>query len=182
MKKTFILLTTFSLVILLTSFLTQESLDNQDKTQKIGNKVGNKAPEIELYTSDNKLVTLSSLRGKMVLVEFWASWCSGCRVVNKQLRPVYNKYHNQKFSNATGFYILSISLDTDRKRWINAIEADSIQYTINVCDLNGFDSKVAKDYKLGGLPTRFLIDGNGIIVMDWRLQLVPTLEQYLYRE
>jgi thiol-disulfide isomerase/thioredoxin len=182
MKKAFILLATSFLVILLTSFLTQEHLPIQEKTPKTGNKVGNKAPEIELYTPDSNLVTLSSLRGKMVLIEFWASWCSGCRFANKQLRHIYNKYHNQKFINADGFYILSVSLDTDRKRWIDAIEADSIQYTINVCDSNGFNSKVAKDYKLGGIPMRFLVDGNGIIIMDWRLKLVPTLEQYLYKE
>jgi thiol-disulfide isomerase/thioredoxin len=183
MKKSILLLTSISLIVFLTSFLPQEHQTIHNKTPRTGHKVGKMAPEIELYTPDSTLFKLSSLRGHMVLVEFWATWCEGCRTANKHLRPVYDKYHDQKFTNGTGFYIVSVSLDTERQRWIDGIEADSIQYTINVSDLNGIDdSKVAKDYNVGGLPMRFLIDGNGIIIMDWHERLVPTLEKYLIKE
>ena len=139
---------------------------NNKVAPKIGLKKGNQAPEIELFIPEGKLVKLSSLRGKIVLIDFWASWCKGCREISKPLESIYNEYKDKHFINGDKFQIFSVCLDTDRQRWLEAIEKDSLHHCINVSDLKGFKSQLAKDYKLGGLPNGYVIDGDGIILGD----------------
>ncbi|ASB50043.1 TlpA family protein disulfide reductase [Alkalitalea saponilacus] len=128
-----------------------------------GLRVGNQAPNFELPMIDETLLSLESLRGKIVLVDFWASWCKGCR--NKQSTiAIYNQYKDKNFRTAEGFIILSVSFDKDKSAWLKAIEMDGLIWKTHVNDLKGFSSEVAKRYKLPGLPQNVLLDGNGIIV------------------
>lgn len=171
------LLIVLAITVLMFTSLTLP--DNHHKKIKTGLKNGNIAPEIVLPTPEGEQIALSSLRGKMVFIDFWASWCKGCREVSRKLRPFYEKYKDGEFINGKGFVVLSVSLDTDRERWLNAIEEDSMQCFINVSDLKGFDSPVASDYKFTWVPEGYLIDGNGVIIDFKSSDFKSTLESLL---
>jgi thiol-disulfide isomerase/thioredoxin len=151
------------------------SMTNKKEISK-GLKKGQLAPELELSTLDGKIVKLSSLRGSIVFIDFWASWCKGCRQISKSLRYLNDNYKDQEFVNGKGFYVYSVCLDTDRQRWLDVIEQDSLQSFINVSDLKGYYSQVAKDYGLIGLPFGYIIDGNGIVLGDLG-ELRPILKK-----
>lgn len=127
-----------------------------------GPAVGTSAPEINLPTPDGKNVSLSSLKGKYVLVDFWASWCGPCRRENPNVVAAYNKYKGKNFT------ILGVSLDEDKDKWMEAIEADELSWT-HISDLKGWESIPARDYSVNGIPANFLLDPSGkIIARDLR--------------
>jgi thiol-disulfide isomerase/thioredoxin len=138
------------------------------------------ALEIELINSKGKKSKLSSLKGKMVLIDFWASWCGPCRAENPKVVEAYNKYHKKKFKNASGFEVFSISLDKDPVKWKEAIEKDGLLWKNHVIDL---DSKAAKAYYVNSIPSAFLMDGEGNIVAKGNelrgLNLHITLDKFL---
>ena len=124
------------------------------------------APDFELPDMQGKIVRLSSFRGKYVLVDFWASWCVSCRQNNRELFKYYPEL------KAAGLEVISISLDDERADWIKAVETDKITWT-QLIDPKGFKaSELRKSYKFDSLPTVYLIDPQGNIVMK-----KPTLEQ-----
>ena len=103
-------------------------------------------------------ISLSSLRGKIVLLDFWASWCGPCRKENPFVVNLYNKFKNE------GFDIYSVSLDNDKNKWINAIKQDGLVWKNHVSDLNGWQSAGAAKYMVRSIPQTFLIDKNGTII------------------
>ena len=127
-------------------------------------ETGQKAPDFELTSLQGDQFKLSSLQGQMVLIDFWASWCAPCRKESPFLLEAYKNYHEASFKNGEGFTILSVSLDTRKDAWVNAITADSLIWPIHVSDLKGWRSDVAKLYNVKGIPANFLIDGEGTIV------------------
>ncbi len=123
-----------------------------------GVPVGDVAPEIALKNPNDTLVSLSSLRGKYVLIDFWASWCGPCRQENPNVVRVYNKFKDK------GFTVYSVSLDKDRAPWLKAIEKDGLTWTNHVSDLKYWQSVAAQSYGVNGIPATFLLDKEGRVI------------------
>ena len=120
-------------------------------------KVGDVPPENSLPNTKDSLVNLSSFKGKIVLLDFWASWCAPCRAANPSVVRLHNKY------KAKGFEVFGVSIDSKKANWLKAITQDGIKYT-QVNDAAGWNSPVAEKYKVEQIPTSYLLDKTGKIV------------------
>lgn len=150
----------------------QKQLEQQQmqKQNNPGVGQGAPAPEISLNTPEGNVLKLSDLKGKYVLVDFWASWCKPCRRENPNVVKAYNKYKDK------GFEILGVSLDRDRARWLQAIQADGLTWK-HVSDLKYFQCEAAVDYGVSAIPFTVLVDKEGkIIAQNLR---GPSLERKL---
>jgi len=121
-------------------------------------EVGSIAPDIILKNADGKEIKLSSLRGKYVLIDFWASWCRPCRGESANLVKMYKKY------NKSGFEIYSVSLDEKKEDWVGAIKKDGLSAWTHVSDLQYWNSAAAKQYKVTSIPYTLLLDKEGKII------------------
>ncbi len=119
--------------------------------------IGEQAPEISMHNPEGKIVSLSSLKGKVVLVDFWASWCKPCRIENPNVVKIYKRF------KAKGFEIFSVSLDRSKKKWLEAIEQDSLKW-LHVSDLKFWSSAAVEAYQVRGIPMTVLIDKQGKII------------------
>ncbi|OXA75501.1 Thiol-disulfide isomerase or thioredoxin [Flavobacterium aquidurense] len=126
------------------------------KAQVVGLEVGDIAPEIDLPDTKGNNVALTSLRGDLVLIDFWASWCGPCIKEQPELLKLYNTYSGK-------LSIYSVSMDTKKPLWLGAIAKQKLPW-IQVSDLKYWKSPAAVDYMLQSVPLNFLIDKNGIIL------------------
>lgn len=138
--------------------------NNSEEEPKVGLSIGNKAPELKFKDPNGKEIALSDLKGKMVLIDFWASWCGPCRRENPNVVKTYKEFKDVKFENAKGFTVYSVSLDKNKGAWQNAIMQDGLAWPYHVSDLKAWAAEGAKIYKVRSIPQAYLIDGNGIIV------------------
>lgn len=119
---------------------------------RVGNTIDFTQPDV-----DGAAFTLSSLKGKYVLLDFWASWCVPCRKENPKVKSMYEKYHH------LGFEVVGVSLDTDAEKWKEAIEKDDLPW-IHVSDLRGFDNNISRNLGIKAVPTTVLLDPEGRII------------------
>ncbi len=119
--------------------------------------IGQVAPDINLPNPEGKIIPLSSLRGKYVLVDFWAKWCGPCRQENPNVVRVYNKYKDK------GFTVYGVSLDRSKEDWVKAIKDDGLTWT-HVSDLKYWQSEAAQQYNITGIPFSLLLDPKGVII------------------
>ncbi|MBR6130685.1 MAG: TlpA family protein disulfide reductase [Bacteroidales bacterium] len=120
--------------------------------------IGALAPELAFPDPDGNIRKLSDLRGKVVLIDFWASWCGPCRRESPNVRNVYAKYHDK------GFEVFSVSLDRDANNWKKAIKDDKLVWPNHVSDLKYWSSEAAAIYGVRSIPSMFLLDREGRIV------------------
>jgi peroxiredoxin len=135
----------------------------QNIRKELGINIGAVAPEINLKSPNGKLIALSSLKGKVVLLDFWASWCRPCRAENPNVVRLYNKYKDK------GFTVYSVSLDQNKDKWLAAITQDQLTWSNHVSELTGWKSSAGKKYGVSSIPKTFLVDAKGkIIAYDLR--------------
>jgi peroxiredoxin len=128
-----------------------------------GLKNGDEAPGINAKLLDGRDFSLENMKGKMVLIDFWASYNASSRIENHEKITLLEKYQDLKFENGEGFYIVSISLDRFKSPLDRAINADRLSYQYHICDYNGRESSIVKAYNASEL-NKYLIDGEGRIV------------------
>ena len=149
----------------------EATADLQKDIDRLKNlSVGGFAPDFTQKTPDGEDFQLSSLKGKVVLVDFWASWCGPCRKENPNVVRLYNKYKEK------GFEVLGVSLDKTKDRWVQAIEKDQLTWN-HVSDLKGWQNEVAQAYGVNSIPHTLLLDQEGKIIAT-KLR-AHTLEQKL---
>jgi len=151
-------------IILLLAFLLTSAVISQAVEPALGTNVGNKAPELIGTSNSGKVLKLSETKGKLVLLDFWASWCGPCRRENPAVVAAYQKYKDKKFSAGNGFTIFSVSLDKDQAAWLNGITQDNLEWPYHISDLKGWYSKHAAIYGVRSIPGNFLLNSEGIIL------------------
>ena len=118
---------------------------------------GAKAPDFTLNDANGNAVTMSGIKGKIKIIDFWASWCGPCRLNNPALRKLYDEFHEK------GLEIIGVSLDTDKAAWEKAVEKDGLSW-VNVSSLKGWDCEIVRLYNVTGVPALFILDEYNNIV------------------
>jgi len=124
-------------------------------------QIGQEAPDFTYENPKGKKVSLKSLRGKYILLDFWASWCPPCRAENPNVVAAFNKYNGKNFS------ILSVSLDTDKSKWEEAISKDNLGAWIHVSELKGWNSSVVALYGVRSIPCNYLLNPEGKVIAKY---------------
>ncbi len=166
MKRSNIITISVVLILICSGFVIKGSLESSaSKNRVIGLNIGDTAPPIEQTGVDGKTVKLSSIKNKIILIDFWASWCRPCRNENPAVVAAYNEFKNKKLKGGKkGFTVFSVSLDQSADAWKAAITQDGLVWKTHTSDLKGWGNSVAKTYGIVSIPNNFLIDSKGVII------------------
>lgn len=132
-------------------------VNNQTEPKQTEDLVGKEAPLFEMPDVNGRTISLASLRGKYVLVDFWASWCKPCRMENPNVVAAYQQFKDKNFT------VLGVSLDKNKEAWLNAIKEDGLAWT-HVSDLKQWQSSVVPLYQIEGIPFNVLLDPQGKVI------------------
>ena len=159
MKKTIFIISVL-LIILFTGLTSCKKNETENPVDEIetGIETGNIAPDFTLADVNNNNRSLSDYKGKLVLLQFWASWCSFCKIENPELVALLDDYKEK------GFEVIGISLDTKKSNWLDGIEHENLNF-VNLSDLKGFESPIASTYAISSIPQMFLINEEGVIIL-----------------
>ncbi len=139
------------------SFATKFIGKKEESTQAEELGEGTAAPDFSALTPEGTSFTLSSLKGKYILIDFWASWCAPCRQENPNVVTAYQQHKSKNFA------IVGVSLDSSKEKWTEAIAKDGLTW-LHVSELKGWGSAIARNYQVNSIPTNFLLDPNGNII------------------
>jgi thiol-disulfide isomerase/thioredoxin len=140
------------------SIESKKRIDELNKAKENQPTIGSLAPDFSGPNPDGTSISLSDVKSKVILLDFWASWCAPCRVENPSLVSLKKKYSNKDFE------IVGVSLDRDRESWVNAIENDKIKNWVHVSNLKFWSEPIAKLYKVIKMPTTFVLDENKNVI------------------
>ena len=137
----------------------KQKIESNPNKQKI--KIGMQAPDFTAPNPQGNPITLSAIKGKVTIVDFWASWCKPCRIENPNLVKLYDKYHSK------GLEIISVSLERGNQKafWIEAIKKDQLNW-YNVSNLKFWQDPIAQAYSVNSIPATFILDENGTVVAE----------------
>jgi peroxiredoxin len=161
MKIKIILITAiFALITFGFTITNNPTSSSVNNTTEKGFNIGQTAPEISLPNAEGKSIKLSDLRGQVVLIDFWASWCRPCRMENPHVLKAYNNYKDKNFTKGKGFTVYGVSLDRSADQWKKAIKSDQLVWNSNVLG----NQDVAQQYGVRSIPSNFLLDADGVVI------------------
>lgn len=113
---------------------------------------------------DGTPFSTEEIKGDIILLDFWGSWCAPCRQESPALVSLYNDYHNKSFKSGSSFEIVSVAIETNENRWKSAITKDALNWKYHIVQLERFKSPIAKQFGVNEIPTKYLIGPDGVIV------------------